>query len=63
MESHYKELWLKEKQRRDEATRLYMRSIEYQSEMIEAIKLLNAQLDQEKKRSIFNRICCSSRRH
>jgi hypothetical protein len=63
MESHYKELWLKEKQRRDEAMRLYKRSVEFQSEMLDAINLLNAQLDQEKKRSVFNRICCSSRRH
>jgi hypothetical protein len=62
MEQHYKELWLKEKQRRGEAMRLYMRSIEYQSEMIEAINVLNTQLDKEKKRSIFNSICCS-RRH
>jgi len=63
MESHYKELWLKEKKRRDEVMNLYKRSLEFQSKMIDAINVLNAQLNQEKNRSIFNRICCSYRRH
>jgi len=63
MESHYKQLWLKEKQRRDEVMNLYKRSLEFQSKMIDAINVLNAELKQEKNRSIFNRICCSYRRH
>jgi len=57
----YKDLWLKEKARRDTLARYLEDSLNMKRRLIEALDESNKKLKREQEKSFFNYLCCSRR--